>query len=420
MRPLVVFPETNGPLKSAVRDDLGLPVFELPYSLSIPVFGRPSTAEIKKQEIKSFVEFYKELELDAVVVNTSVLFPAAVAAALTNLPLILHSHGVINQVLLPGLDAPQWHQIESVQLHLADRIIVPSTWIARYYSTFFQLTADQLTVLPNGTPLPCLDDPACARVAEGPPQFSMLCTLEPNKGVETVLEAASIVLSRRPKSASLVVYGDGASAYREKLQFLIQQKGLQGSFLLRPKQGDVSSIYRNSCAVIVASHIESFSFVAIEAMSHSRPVIATRCGGPEEIIEDGQTGFLIEIGDAPALAERILRLIEDHELCEKMGRAGRAAAEARFDIRTIGEKYLATILAAAEVPRTKEWMNRRRLLATLLMEVIGPRQPDDSETAKPYRLSQTDLSDRLELLRLRFQEINLELSASAGISDAKY
>jgi glycosyltransferase involved in cell wall biosynthesis len=430
---LVIFPNIDGPLKSEVEDNLCLPVFELPYTISIPAIGHPPLLESKKQEILAFATLFKELELDAVVVNTTVIYPASIAAALLNLPLILHAHGVLSEVLLPSLDTVQWYKIESIQLQLAERVIVPSDWIASHYRALYRLSHSQLSVLPNGTNLPCLDG-ANARAAAGPPQFSMLCTLEPNKGVETFLEAAFIVLSRRPSGATFVVYGDhGRPAYRDELESLIQRKGLGGSFVLRPKQLEVSSIYKNSLAVIVASHVESFSFVAIEAMSHSRPVIATRCGGPDEIIEDGETGFLIEIGDSQALAGRILRLIEDAPLCEKMGRAARTAAEKRFDIRTIASEYLSTILSAAQEPRSREWANRRRLLASLLLD--GSDSGHQAElaiaggsgqehrlsrpaaqgaeptgiTAEHASLNTADLCESLELLRRRLHAINMEL-----------
>jgi glycosyltransferase involved in cell wall biosynthesis len=413
---MVIFPEASGPLKAVVKDTLGLPVFDLPYSFSIPIHGQPSLCESKKHEIDAFVSLYKELELDGVIVNTGVLFPASVAAALVNLPLIVHSHGVINQALFPGLDTAQWNLIDAIQLQIADTVIVPSAWIARHYSTFCHVPESRIRVLPNGTYISHLPNAGCSNFPGGPPKFSMLCTLEPNKGVETVVEAASIVLSQRPNSASFVVYGDGAPIYRNNLKNLIRSLGLEDSFLLRNKQLDVSSIYNSSYAVIVASHIESFSFVAIEAMSHCRPVIATRCGGPDEIIDDGETGFLIEVGDAKALARRILDLIESPLLCEQLGRSARAVAEKRFDIQTIAGHYLSTILAAVNEPRTREWASRRRHLASLLLEGVGSSTSGDTGSAVVSRvrakfagkpvLSSPDVCETLELLRLRLHAIN--------------
>jgi glycosyltransferase involved in cell wall biosynthesis len=430
---VVVFPQTNGPLKLTVKNDIGMPVFELPYAPSIPCLGYPLLSESKMAEATAFANLYRELELDAVIVNTTVLYPASVAAALADLPLVLHSHGVVNEVLFPGLDPVQWSRIEAVQAQLADKMIVPSAWVASHYSTFFHLPDRPVVVLPNGTPIPPLEQTGTPVAPAASPQFSMLCTLEPNKGVETVIEAASIVFSKRPKGATFVVYGDGSPAYQGRLRSLIQSKGMDGRFLLRPKQMDVSSIYRNSHAVIVASHIESFSFVAIEAMSHSRAVIATRCGGPDEIVEEGKTGFLIEPGDSQALAHRILHLIDDRALCQTMGRNARAAAEARFDIQTIAEEYLSAILGTIREPRTSQWASRRRLLASLLLDCIGsghvgdsgaPVGPDAGErlvspptgqgdlTATQEAdvpLSTADLCSSLELLRWRLHDINADL-----------
>jgi hypothetical protein len=229
------------------------------------------------------------------------------------------------------------------------------------------------------------------------------------------------------------VYGDGSPGYQHRLRGLIESKGLRGCFVLRPKQMDVSSIYRSSRAILVASYIESFSVVAIEAMSHSKPVISTKCGGPEEIVEHGKTGFLFERGDSRALAEHILQLMDDNTLCESMGRAAREGTEARFDIRKIAEDYLCTILAALEQPRTRSWASRRRLLARLLEDGLPSGEPAHSDIvdSRDLRAPQTgfsarihaefgsqavnvpvstaDLCSNLEFLRSRLHDINAEL-----------
>jgi glycosyltransferase involved in cell wall biosynthesis len=68
-------------------------------------------------------------------------------------------------------------------------------------------------------------------------------------------------------------------------------------------------------------------------MASYRPVVGTRAGGIPELIEDGKTGYLIERRDAGALADRLLRLLRDSSLRERMGRAGRQVAEQKFDLR---------------------------------------------------------------------------------------
>jgi len=59
-------------------------------------------------------------------------------------------------------------------------------------------------------------------------------------------------------------------------------------------------------------------------------VIATNCGGPAEIVEDGKTGYLVPVGDVDAVAERMRRLLADPGLARSMGRMGRQLMHERF------------------------------------------------------------------------------------------
>jgi glycosyltransferase involved in cell wall biosynthesis len=70
-----------------------------------------------------------------------------------------------------------------------------------------------------------------------------------------------------------------------------------------------------------------------EAMAHGKPVVATRVGGIPEVITDGVTGHLVARGDAPAMSERLLELLNDRELRARMGAAGRATVATKFDLR---------------------------------------------------------------------------------------
>jgi glycosyltransferase involved in cell wall biosynthesis len=74
---------------------------------------------------------------------------------------------------------------------------------------------------------------------------------------------------------------------------------------------------------VISSEQESFGLTAIEALAMETPVVATRCGGPEEILVDGETGLLVPVKDPCALADAIVRLLMDPELARRMGKKGR-------------------------------------------------------------------------------------------------
>jgi hypothetical protein len=120
----------------------------------------------------------------------------------------------------------------------------------------------------------------------------------------------------------------------------------------------------------VASEIESFSLVAIEAMSHAKPVIATRCGGPEDIVEDGKTGYLIPTGDSDMLAEKISFLLDSPALAMQLGRAGRVQAQSYYDIDKIARDYLGFIRELFEVSSGHEVFRRKRQLISMT-SIVG-------------------------------------------------
>lgn len=81
------------------------------------------------------------------------------------------------------------------------------------------------------------------------------------------------------------------------------------------------------------THAEAFGIAAVEASAAGLPVIAARVGGLVDIVEDGETGYLIPPGDIQALADRLALLVEDASLRARLGQSSRERAEQRFDAR---------------------------------------------------------------------------------------
>ena len=85
---------------------------------------------------------------------------------------------------------------------------------------------------------------------------------------------------------------------------------------------------------------DTFGMVNLEAMRHSKPVVATIFGGSAEVLEAGVTGYLANPFDVPVFAERIAQLLRDPELRLQMGRAGRARLEERFGMGRLATECL--------------------------------------------------------------------------------
>jgi glycosyltransferase involved in cell wall biosynthesis len=103
--------------------------------------------------------------------------------------------------------------------------------------------------------------------------------------------------------------------------------------------------YFAACDVFVlASIVEAAGNVLFEAMSAARPIVCTDSGGPSEYVRDGETGFVVPVGQPEAMAHRIGTLLEDPVLQDRLGQAGRG--------RTVGEfqygRMVADLIAVYE------------------------------------------------------------------------
>jgi len=153
------------------------------------------------------------------------------------------------------------------------------------------------------------------------------------KGIQDLLQAASLVLSQNV-DVQFVIVGDGP--YRGECQKLAAELGISEHLTWTGMVQDPLSegVYGAADVVCQMSRWEEvFGQVITEAMASWKPVIGTRVGGIPELINDGETGFLVERGDTRAMAERILHLLNDPGQRTKMGNKGRESVEAKFDHR---------------------------------------------------------------------------------------
>lgn len=102
---------------------------------------------------------------------------------------------------------------------------------------------------------------------------------------------------------------------------------------------DIEQVYAAADVVVCASDFESYGFANLEAMACGKPVVSTRRGGPSETIIDGETGFLVDAGDAGGLATHVIRLLQDSELRQHVGEAGRVHILKHFSADATAKTY---------------------------------------------------------------------------------
>jgi glycosyltransferase involved in cell wall biosynthesis len=173
------------------------------------------------------------------------------------------------------------------------------------------------------------------------------------KGPDVFLRAAASVLSRRAGTRFLMV-GDGPM--RAELTQLAREIGIAGALSMPGEVRSLEGILRRASTVVCSSRSEGFPTVLLEAMAAGTPVVASRVGGVDELIEDGADGLLFESGNAEQLASRITRLLTDRELASAIGDAAAAKVTNRFTfnetVRRIEGLYEALLGGAP--PRSRE------------------------------------------------------------------
>ena len=166
---------------------------------------------------------------------------------------------------------------------------------------------------------------------EGCPTAGFIGRLVAEKGVDVLLRAMQRVRERLP-TARLLIAGEGKE--RERLQELGRQLGLEESveFLgYLPPQRSHEFWPRIQALAVPSLWAEPFGLVATEAMAAGRAVIATRGGGLEESVVEGETGFLVDPGDVQQLADRLSGLLTDPRRCREMGQRGFQLGRQKFD-----------------------------------------------------------------------------------------
>jgi glycosyltransferase involved in cell wall biosynthesis len=163
-------------------------------------------------------------------------------------------------------------------------------------------------------------------------RFLCLANYIPGKGQETAIRAFTEAYFKRT-DLRLNFYGGDMGLvknrrFREELEELVKDANLGDVIRFQGFAEDVERIIKSHDVLLNFSVTESFSMTCAEGSYYGIPVIATRSGGPEEIIEDGVTGFLIDKTDLRGITQKMLLLAESAELRNNMGKA--AASRVRY------------------------------------------------------------------------------------------
>jgi glycosyltransferase involved in cell wall biosynthesis len=174
--------------------------------------------------------------------------------------------------------------------------------------------------------------------------------LSPEKGFEVLIDCAALVIREMP-DVGFVLFGDGP--LRNTLEQQVNRLGLHGRFIFAGFKDDLPCYLPHLDVGVMSSFTEGLPVILLEMAAAGVPSVATAVGGIPEVMEQGQSGWLVAPGDARALASRLLELLRDKDMRQAFGRRARsrAAAEFSFERQSALYQQLFAQLTRGSTPR---------------------------------------------------------------------
>jgi glycosyltransferase involved in cell wall biosynthesis len=197
----------------------------------------------------------------------------------------------------------------------------------------------KVVVIANGidlSPFLGVEDASSGREFGSDVTIGIVGRLVRQKGHPVLFAAARGILKKYP-AAKVVVIGDGSD--RKQLEALARELGISGSVYFAGYRDDMARAYASLDLMVMPSLDEGLPMTLLEAMAAKRAVIASAVGAVPEVIEHGQTGLLVEPGNADDLEQAILTLLNDASLRHRIAQNARQSV-ARFSSDLMARKYL--------------------------------------------------------------------------------
>ncbi|MFN2515732.1 MAG: N-acetyl-alpha-D-glucosaminyl L-malate synthase BshA [Pyrinomonadaceae bacterium] len=254
-----------------------------------------------------------------------------------HLPVITTLHGT--DITLVGADR-SYLPITRYGIVQSDGVTAISHYLKEATKEIFQF--DDIAVIPNFI---------CQRQYARHPVEQLRSSLAPNGELLLVhvsnfrpvkrpvdcVEILARVLKKGIKTR-LVMVGDGSE--RTNVEHKARCLKIYDECVFVGKQPNIVDYLSAADVLLLPSEQESFGLAALEAMACEVPVIASRVGGVPEVVTDGETGFLSEVGDVDKMGEDAARLLADKALRGKMGRRARESAVERYRTEIVIPQYI--------------------------------------------------------------------------------
>jgi glycosyltransferase involved in cell wall biosynthesis len=167
------------------------------------------------------------------------------------------------------------------------------------------------------------------------PVLGTIAVLRNLKGHRYLLAGTQEIVRSCPR-AKLLLVGEGPQ--EKNLRRLIAEYGISSAVIMPGFREDIPRVLNTLDVFVFPSLQEALGTAVLEAMAMKKPVVATRVGGIPEVVQEGDTGYLVEPGNPGAIAEKVIPLLQDKDLGRKMGIQGRRTVEAHYDNRLMVQR----------------------------------------------------------------------------------
>ncbi len=289
-----------------------------------------------------------EYDLIQVVAGTAVLTEVALTAPLANLPLCLYTATSSTQdnasyrATLRGGRA-WWSKLMSWRNERAERRLLPQVdrlfVISRYTQELMKTAVNPPNPIfaPPGTDIDIFTPAATYQTDSYLLAVGRLA--DPRKNSRLLLQMYAQLRQQVTNPPRLRLVGQSPAAAEWAMA---ESLGITPfiDIFTNVSQEELAEQYRNASLFLLTSDEEGLGIVVIEAMASGLPVVATRCGGTETTIIDGETGYLVPINALDALTNRVQQLWQDPALRRQMGTQGRNRAVAHFSLTATIQPFI--------------------------------------------------------------------------------
>ena len=264
----------------------------------------------------------------------------SLAARAVGLPIVATFHGTVDLESPGPLAAVKFGILNRPR----SRVVFVSESLRDEVLSSTRLRAGRTSVIHNGIDPGAYSTRRTGRLRRelgvGPDELLVgsVGNVRPAKDYGLLLRAAA-TLRDRGVEGRYVMVGDTSTPLHDELLRLRERLGLERSVAFTGFRGDVASLLPDLDVFLLTSSSEGFSISTLEALASGVPVVATRCGGPEEIISDGVHGVLVEPGSAEALADGVERMVKSPEEGRRMAERGRRRVASEFSQARMLDRY---------------------------------------------------------------------------------